>query len=282
VIVNVTPLASTSTCVTVGLPGSPSEPEGGGVVWLVANVAVTVVAPLTVTVQVPVPLQAPLQPVKTEPEAALAVSVIGVPTATTWVQSEPQAIPAGTLVTVPPPLPFLLTDKVAVVVPVVEPLTPREMESPPAVKVTLPANAPAVVGRKRTVMAWLAPGASVNDAPETMLNGAPTLAAPERLALPVFCTVKVRSAVPPTAMLPKLVALTGVTAKSGWATPLAEGEHPLSFPLASMAVTRAKYVVPALSAVTRVETTCPEVGLAVAEATVWNDPPGQLGAVVPR
>ena len=69
----------------------------------------------------------------------------------------------------------------------------------------------------------------------------------------VFCTVKVRSAVLPIVTLPKLVVVEGVTLKSGWATPLAESEHALSFPEVSTAVTRAKYVVPAVSAVTRLD-----------------------------
>ena len=79
------------------------------------------------------------------------------------------------------------------------------------------------------------------------------LAVPERLAVLVFCTVKVRSAVLPIATLPKLVVVEGVTLKSGWATPLAEPEHALSFPEVSTAVTRAKYVVPAVRPDTRLD-----------------------------
>jgi hypothetical protein len=47
-------------------------------VWSV-NVAVTLFAESTATTQLPVPLQAPLQPVKVEPDAATAVSVTLVP-----------------------------------------------------------------------------------------------------------------------------------------------------------------------------------------------------------
>ena len=43
------------------------------------NVAVTVVPALTVTVQSPVPVQAPLQPANVEPAAGVAVSVNAVP-----------------------------------------------------------------------------------------------------------------------------------------------------------------------------------------------------------
>ncbi len=44
--------------------------------------AVTEVAALTVTVQVPVPEQAPLQPAKVEPAAGVAVRVTAVPGST--------------------------------------------------------------------------------------------------------------------------------------------------------------------------------------------------------
>jgi len=69
----------------------------------------------------------------------------------------------------------------------------------------------------------------------------------------VFCTVKVRSAVLPIVTLPKLVAVEGVTLKSGWATPLVDPEHALSFPEVSTAVTRTKYVVAAARPVTRLD-----------------------------
>jgi hypothetical protein len=77
----------------------------------VLNVAVTAVAALIVHAHVAaVPLQAPLQPAKTDPEAAVAVSVTGVPTARDSAQSAPQAMPAGALVTVPEPVPFFVTE----------------------------------------------------------------------------------------------------------------------------------------------------------------------------
>ncbi len=72
--------------------------------------AVTVVAALIVTVQVPVPEQAPpLQPEKVEPATGAAVKVTAVPLANAAAHVVPHARPAGALVTVPLPTPALLT-----------------------------------------------------------------------------------------------------------------------------------------------------------------------------
>ena len=72
-----------------------------------AKVAVTARAALIVTVQVPV--QAPLKPVKIEPAVGEGVSVTTVPLANEAEQVAPQETPAGELVTVPLPLPALVT-----------------------------------------------------------------------------------------------------------------------------------------------------------------------------
>src|SRR5262245_44653019 len=75
-----------------------------------AKVAVTEVAALMVRAQVPVPVQAPpLQPVKVEPAAGVAVSVTAVPLANVEEHVAPHVIPAGALVMVPLPAPVLLT-----------------------------------------------------------------------------------------------------------------------------------------------------------------------------
>jgi hypothetical protein len=149
---NVTPVASAPSWVTLRLAGMAgvTGAGGAGAVGLVLKVAVTVVAAFTVTAQVVVPVHAPLQPVKTEPAAALAVNVIGVPTTTVSVQSAPHESPPGELVTVPLPVPFFVIVTVAVAPVVDEPLTPRDTESPPAENVTLPAKLPRLVGRNRT------------------------------------------------------------------------------------------------------------------------------------
>src|SRR5207245_11735789 len=69
-----------------------------------------VVAADTTRAHVPVPrLPPPLQPVKTEPAAGLAVSVTVVPLAKLTVQVAPQSIPVGLLVTVPVPMPVVVT-----------------------------------------------------------------------------------------------------------------------------------------------------------------------------
>jgi hypothetical protein len=74
------------------------------------NVAVTAFAALIVTVQVPVPGHpASLQPVKVEPVEGVAVSVTIIPWSYDSLQSPPQSIPAGLLVTPPEPLPPFVT-----------------------------------------------------------------------------------------------------------------------------------------------------------------------------
>src|SRR5206468_6746829 len=69
---------------------------------------------LPVTVQGPVPEQAPLQPPNEEPGAGAAFKATEVP-ASNWVeQVAPQSIPAGVEVTVPLPAPPLVTVTVIV------------------------------------------------------------------------------------------------------------------------------------------------------------------------
>src|SRR5204863_412582 len=70
----------------------------------------TVVAAESVSTQAPVPEHPPpLQPLKVEPAAGVAVSVTAVPLAKLAVHVAPQVIPTGELVTVPLPVPALLT-----------------------------------------------------------------------------------------------------------------------------------------------------------------------------
>jgi len=89
------------------LPG-PTEMITG--LFPLLNVAVTVTAALTVTTQVPVPVQpAPVQPANVEPSAATAVSVTLVPLAKFAEQVVGQIIPVGVLITVPAPVPASLT-----------------------------------------------------------------------------------------------------------------------------------------------------------------------------
>ena len=77
------------------------------------NVAVTVVAAVTVTVHAPVPLHPPpLQPANVEPAAAAAVSVTAVPWSKLAAQVAPQSIPAGDDVTVPLPVPAWVIESV--------------------------------------------------------------------------------------------------------------------------------------------------------------------------
>ncbi len=84
----------------------------GAPVTLALNVAVTDRAAVIDTVQVPVPVQAPLQPAKLEPLAAEAVRVTEVPLAKLALQVLPQLMPAGVELTVPVPVPALATVRV--------------------------------------------------------------------------------------------------------------------------------------------------------------------------
>jgi hypothetical protein len=76
------------------------------------KVAVTVLSASMVTVQVPVPLQAPLQPAKVEPVAGVGVKVTTAPLVKSAEHVGPQSIPDGLLVTVPCPEPVLFTVRV--------------------------------------------------------------------------------------------------------------------------------------------------------------------------
>ena len=71
--------------------------------------AVTLLAALIVTTHDHVPVQLPLQPAKTDPEVAVAVRVTAVPSPKLALQVEPQLMPAGVEVTVPDPVPALVT-----------------------------------------------------------------------------------------------------------------------------------------------------------------------------
>jgi len=75
-----------------------------------SNRAETATALAKVTTHAFVPLQPPpTHPMKVEPGDALAVSVTGVSAGNTDEQVAPQLIPAGLLLTVPPPVPTRLT-----------------------------------------------------------------------------------------------------------------------------------------------------------------------------
>jgi hypothetical protein len=60
-------------------------------------------------VQLALPLQAPLQPMKVDVLSGTALSVTLLPAAKFCAQSLPQLMPAGEELTVPTPLPLLLT-----------------------------------------------------------------------------------------------------------------------------------------------------------------------------
>ena len=73
------------------------------------NVAVTEVLAEMVILHEPVPVQAPPHPPKVEVELAAWVRVMAVPEGKLALQVEPQLMPEGLLVMVPPPPPELCT-----------------------------------------------------------------------------------------------------------------------------------------------------------------------------
>ena len=78
------------------------------------KVAVTDCAEVMVTLQLPVPEQAPLHPAKVDPAAEVAVNVTTVPPAKLALQVLGQLMPAGVLVTEPVPAPASVTDSAKV------------------------------------------------------------------------------------------------------------------------------------------------------------------------
>jgi hypothetical protein len=201
-----------------------------------AKVALTFRAWLMVTVQLAVPVQAPLQPLKVEPVAGAAVKVTTVPAVNEAEHVAPQLMPAGLLATVPVPAPVLLTVSVLPAdTPV--PVTSREIVSPAAAKLTLTLWGVVFVGVKRTVTVAVAPEvASVKGLPETIVKGAGTEAVPVTLAR-VLVTVNVWVAELPMLTLPKGTVVVGVAPMGACAAALAMDEHTLALPLVSTAAT---------------------------------------------
>jgi hypothetical protein len=147
-------------------------------------------------------------------------------------------MPAGELVTVPLPVPALATVSVDVV-PTPVPVTRRDTVSPSAVvKLTFVLDMVLLVGANRTVMVAVAPlPTRVKGLPDMIVKGAPTEAEPVTVPERMFWIVSVWVAKLPTLTLPKPTLPVGVTDTLGWATALAGGEHVLSMPSASTAVT---------------------------------------------
>jgi hypothetical protein len=99
---------------TVGTVEPPGPTEMITGLFPLLKVAVTGVAAVTVTTQVPVPEQPPpIQPANVEPSAGNAVSVTAVPLAKFAEQVVGQLIPAGALDTVPVPVPANITVRVS-------------------------------------------------------------------------------------------------------------------------------------------------------------------------
>jgi len=96
--------------VTVPLPVTLTDK-----VAFCTKVAVTASAAFIVTVQPPLPVQAPLQLLKAKPLAGVGAKVTGDPPVNVWLHVDGQLMPEGLLATVP--LPVMLTVKLALPLP---------------------------------------------------------------------------------------------------------------------------------------------------------------------
>jgi hypothetical protein len=83
---------------------------------IVVKAADTLAFAFSVTLQPAMPPQAPPHPARPQAAAAVAVRVTWVPLSKFALQVEPQSIPAGELVTLPPGLPISETERVEVAV----------------------------------------------------------------------------------------------------------------------------------------------------------------------
>jgi hypothetical protein len=201
------------------------------------KVAVTLLAAFIVTLQAPLPVQAPDQPLKSEVAAGVAVRFTTAPFVNEAEHVAPQEMPPGLLVTVPLPAPAFDTVRVEPFETPV-PVTSRDSESPSALKLTLVLAVAVLVGVYLTVTVAVAKGpTSVKGLPDTMLKGAPTDAVPVMVPERVLLTVKVWVAELPIVTLPKFTVPVGVASIGSCAVFVATGEHGPSLPPVSTAAT---------------------------------------------
>src|SRR4029077_3848686 len=102
-------LMPAGTLVTVPVPVPATVTINGKGVEETLKVAVTDLAAVMETEHAPTPEQAPLHPAKVDPEPGVAVRMTEVPPLKFAVHALGQLMPAGTLVTVPVPVPATVT-----------------------------------------------------------------------------------------------------------------------------------------------------------------------------
>jgi hypothetical protein len=201
--------------VTVPVPVPASATVSAKFVVLCANVAVTEVAAVSVTTQVPVPEHGAPQPVNVDPVAGAAVSVTWVPLANGAEQVAPQLIPAGALVTVPVPVPAFVTVKVKFVVVAanvavteVAAVTVTRQVPVPEHGAPQPVNVDPVAGAAIKVTCVPLANGAAHVAPQLIPAGAlVTVPVP----VPAFVTVKVKFVVLSANVAVTLVAAASVT-----------------------------------------------------------------------
>ena len=106
---NVTQLMPLGVLLTVPAPVPNTETDRPRNAVAPPKFAVTFFDAVMLTVQLPVPVQSPLQPMNVDPGSSATVSVTLVPLANDALQALPQLMAAGALVAVPEPVPDLVT-----------------------------------------------------------------------------------------------------------------------------------------------------------------------------
>jgi hypothetical protein len=190
------------------------------------------VAAFTVTLQAPVPVHAPDQPLNTEPASASTLKLTTVPVAKLLAQVAPQEMPDGEDVTVPEPVPARETASVNNEA-VVEVKVP---DTPPTVSVVETEVFCAAAEVWRTQTDWpeaIVPTAEVNTAPQPIEYSPPvTEIALAELMPPIVTLLEVTSvevATPDCAVKEKPSGTVSATTVKAYAATLeTRGENPLT------------------------------------------------------
>lgn len=128
--------------VTVPVPEPPRVTVSLSALVSRLKVAVTLALLARATVQGAVPVQAPVQPAKDEPDAGEAVKITLVFSLKVALHVEPQSMPAGVLVTVPVPEPVSVTESSLAIVSMLNIAVTAALLARATVHLPIPVHAP--------------------------------------------------------------------------------------------------------------------------------------------